>query len=680
MAGTMPLSRRWSGSAIALTLAGAGGAGWLVQAGGLEGVRTTLALHASSWQLDEILVLLLAPIIIVAVLSSVATLKLRRASARSIAERDLARRLALCDPLTGLLNRRGLDEALAELPPGPHRVVLIDIDDFKSVNDEHGHTTGDAILRDLAARLQTLVQEQGVIAARLGGDEMVVIAQSRGVFAAALQETLVRPLLYGLDGSLQATVSVGGAELEDGSFLDALERADADMYDAKRSRALRREATDTTRVFETELQGLSGPEEFCVHVVQINRAGDGGRPLSYGQAGPLTRAVRAALAAALPDLPIERLSNDVLGIAAPVSARDEVTQVIGGLAVACQVDGVTHHARLTIGRAGPRSRLELRDAVEQAQLALETARRDGRSIADFDEADRAALRSNVALLRDLRDAIQHDTLELHYQPKLNLRTNTVDSLEALVRWTHPEFGPVSPGFFIPLAEESGDIRAITRWVFSTACRASAKLQQQGLEQPIYVNVSALLVADEAFVADLIEEASRTGARLGIEVTETACLEQPERALINLQRLTDAGLRIAIDDYGVGLSSLTYLRQMPASELKIDMSFIRDLSESHRDPLIVRSTIDLAHALEMKVTAEGVDKPEILALLRVMGCDYVQGFEIAPALDLVACIAMLHEGVRPEAQLPDFAIQLRRFIKPVVQDAIPADHPGQCSAA
>ena len=128
-------------------------------------------------------------------------------------------------------------------------------------------------------------------------------------------------------------------------------------------------------------------------------------------------------------------------------------------------------------------------------------------------------------------------------------------------------------------------------------------------------------------------------------------------------LADAGLAIAIDDYGVGVSSLTYLRQMPASELKIDMSFIRDLAESHRDPLIVRSTIDLAHGLGLRVTAEGVDKAETLALLTIMGCDYVQGFHIAPAYPLDRCIDFMLTWTSPELQLPDFAQELRSLIQP-----------------
>lgn len=679
MAGASISFDRATGAAIGLTMGSTIAVGWLVRAGGLDWLRTTLASH-SAWRLDEALALLLVPIVIIAAFGIRTTRKASREAAQIIVERDHARGLALCDPLTKLLNRRGLEEALADLPSSPHRVVLIDIDEFKTVNDEHGHAVGDAILCDLAARLQRLVREQGVIAARLGGDEMVLIAPSNKAVTVATEAMLAKPLRFGPKGSLQVTISMGSADIEDGSFLSAIERADASMYEAKRSRTFRSHGPDTTRILETGLQGYPSDAEFCVLAIQIMRAGAGGRPLSYGQAGPLTRAVRTALAQALPRFPIERLSNDVLGIAVPAQERDEVSEIIRQLAVACQVDGVEHHAKLAVGRSGPRQRTELREAIEQALLALESARQSQRNVADFDEADRAALQTNIALLRDLRRALRDDALELHYQPKLNLRTNTVDSLEALVRWTHPEFGPVSPGHFIPLAEESGDIRAITRWVFSAACKGSLVLQAKGLDQPVYVNISALLVADEAFVAELIGEGSRTGANLGIEVTETACLEQPEQALVNLQRLTDAGFRIAIDDYGVGLSSLTYLRQMPASELKIDMSFIRDLSESHRDPLIVRSTIDLAHALEMKVTAEGVDKPETLALLRVMGCDYVQGFEIAPALELGECIKMLQGGVRVEAQLPDFAADLRRFIKPVVQPTTYREHMSHSSAA
>ena len=296
-------------------------------------------------------------------------------------------------------------------------------------------------------------------------------------------------------------------------------------------------------------------------------------------------------------------------------------------------------------------------------MAVERARRTGRDLVDFEEGDRVALRDNAALLRDLRAAIADDALELHFQPKLNVRTNTIDSLEALVRWSHQQRGQVSPAQFIPLAEESGDIRALTHWVFEAACRASLALRQQGLDQPIFVNVSALLIADDVFVSRLIATARSSEARLGIEVTETACLQQPQRALANLKRLADAGLAIAIDDYGVGLSSLTYLRQMPASELKIDMSFIRDLAESHRDPLIVRSTIDLAHGLGLRVTAEGVDKAETLALLTIMGCDYVQGFHIAPAYPLDRCTDFMLTWTSPQLQLPDFAQELRSLIQP-----------------
>lgn len=288
---------------------------------------------------------------------------------------------------------------------------------------------------------------------------------------------------------------------------------------------------------------------------------------------------------------------------------------------------------------------------------------DGSDPAALAVEDRQRARRDAMLMRDLRAAIATDTLEVHYQPKMDARAGRIVSLEALVRWTHPTLGPISPARFIPLAERSGIIRGLTLRVLERACRDFAYFAAEGRDQPIFVNISAQLVSEGAFVDRVIAETRAANVRIGIEVTETSVLEDPVRALANLDRVAAAGIPIAIDDYGVGLSSLTYLRQMPASELKIDMSFIRDLSSSHRDPLIVRSTVDLAHGLGMKVTAEGVDKPEILALLRVMGCDYVQGYQIARPMDREACLAFLWDDAAIDQSLPEFASVLARFARP-----------------
>lgn len=216
---------------------------------------------------------------------------------------------------------------------------------------------------------------------------------------------------------------------------------------------------------------------------------------------------------------------------------------------------------------------------------------------------------------------------LVYQPKLHARRNVIDSAEALVRWDHAELGLMLPDRFIDQCEVSGTINQLTLWTFEQALIDQRALRQQGCSLRLFVNLSAQLLTEEATVAALCDLARQPGADLGVEVTERSVIADPEIAFVNIRRLREAGLCIAIDDYGAGLSSLTYLKQIDADELKIDKSFVTSLGTSHRDPLIVRSTIDLAHALGMSVTAEGVETPAAHALLTVMGCDMMQGYLI-----------------------------------------------------
>lgn len=431
-----------------------------------------------------------------------------------------------------------------------------------------------------------------------------------------------------------------------------------------------------TRLFEAALAGRADPDAGY-GALAIGVGSVGGQPSSGDPAR--ARAIRDAIRAAMPGTPVELFGADVLLLACPFDQRDAHLERIRQ---ACDRmgDGAARSLSLAFGWAGPAGRLGLRRVIEAAKIALEQARRRGCEIVEIGTAELDAIADNARLLEDLRATIAEGGLALHYQPKLHAKSNRIESLEALVRWQHPERGAISPAMFVPLAEDSGDIRELTLWVLDQACRDSLQIRDSGHDQLIYVNVSAMLVADDRFVADIIARTVATGARIGIEVTETACLLQPERALVNLARLADAGMSIAIDDYGVGLSSLTYLRQMPATELKIDMSFIRDLAESHRDPLIVRSTIDLAHGLGLKVTAEGVDKPETLALLKVMGCDYIQGYQVSPPMTLAACIAFLENGVDTDALLPAFAMLLAQgggapaLARPAVASGCDAERP------
>ncbi|MGI4877340.1 MAG: EAL domain-containing protein [Janthinobacterium lividum] len=237
------------------------------------------------------------------------------------------------------------------------------------------------------------------------------------------------------------------------------------------------------------------------------------------------------------------------------------------------------------------------------------------------------------LLRELPAALDNDEIFLVYQPKLRLRTGEIDGVEALVRWKHPLLGGISRNVLIPLIEKSGKIRDLTVWVVRRAITEQRRLHDRGRALSVYVNISGALLTDAEFVRDVCALAATAAGPLGFEITETAFIDNPSVAMRNLRRFAEQGIAISIDDYGSGLSSLAYLKELPARELKIDKMFISGMTTSHRDPLIVRSTIDLAHALDMAVVAEGVESPATLALLKVMGCDFAQGFLISPALPI-----------------------------------------------
>jgi EAL domain-containing protein (putative c-di-GMP-specific phosphodiesterase class I)/GGDEF domain-containing protein len=281
------------------------------------------------------------------------------------------------------------------------------------------------------------------------------------------------------------------------------------------------------------------------------------------------------------------------------------------------------------------------EALVQAQSQSQS---QGAKVQIYREEDRERAAASLALLRDLREAIEQDGLTLAYQPKLRLSNHRIEVAEALVRWNHPVRGAISPDEFIALAEQTGLIDDLTRWVVRRALADQERLQDLGVEVAIHINLSGQMVADETFALWLLETIGQHSVgRLGLEITETAVINEPERALANLQSFAAAGLKIAIDDYGSGLSSLSYLKQLPAHELKVDKLFISQLTSSHRDPLLVRSTIDLAHALGMEVTAEGVEDAMTLALLKMMGCDLAQGYLVAPALELDALAIFVQAG-------------------------------------
>jgi diguanylate cyclase (GGDEF)-like protein len=270
--------------------------------------------------------------------------------------------------------------------------------------------------------------------------------------------------------------------------------------------------------------------------------------------------------------------------------------------------------------------------LRRADIAVAAAKEDYSGClvysAECDPYDPLAL----SLLGELRRALEADQLMLHYQPKVDLRSRSVIGAEALLRWHHPKRGPIGPQQFIPLAEQGGLIRPLTRWVLKEAVGQCHAWQQQGRALPVAVNLSArnLLdphLADE--VAGLLESSHLAPGDLLLELTESAVMADPIHSAATLRRLKDQRVKLSIDDFGTGYSSLTYLRTLPVSELKIDKSFVLGIKgDSDEDTVIVRSTTDLGHNLGLSVVAEGVESNRTLELLTSFGCDAAQGFFIA----------------------------------------------------
>lgn len=315
---------------------------------------------------------------------------------------------------------------------------------------------------------------------------------------------------------------------------------------------------------------------------------------------------------------------------------------------AIDLDGEPHRIELVLGGAGaPLASADDIRLAEEAEQAIEEAHH-GHVPVIRDLSSSTPVFDRHTLIRDLGEAHDRGEMFLQYQPKVHLRRQEICSAEALVRWQHPVRGLILPGDFIPVAEESRAIGPLTLWTLEQVIADQKMLAAEGHDLLIFINISGQLLGDAAFVARACQMVASSGARIGFEITETSVIRDPETAIAHLQIIAEVGIALAIDDYGAGLSSLAYLKQLPASELKIDKLFITQLTSSNRDPLIVRSTIDLAHALDMEVTAEGVETQASMALLSVMGCDMVQGFLISRPISIGAFRQFLDEDRHLEA--------------------------------
>jgi diguanylate cyclase (GGDEF)-like protein len=274
------------------------------------------------------------------------------------------------------------------------------------------------------------------------------------------------------------------------------------------------------------------------------------------------------------------------------------------------------------------------ELLQRADLALYRAKETGVTVGVYLKGDDGNHRDRLAILGDLRRAIASDELELHYQPKVSAVTGELVGCEALVRWRHPQKGFIPPSDFIPHAERTGAIRSLTTWVAGTALRDLERWQEAGLEIDVSINVSPVDLAEPDFadsIARLLVQTGASASHVVLEVTESGAMKDLPATLRKMDQLRVLGIRFSIDDFGTGYSSLAHLKRLPVDEVKIDRSFIQELEARCDDDVIVRSTINLGHALNLKVVAEGVEATSSWDALGRLGCDLIQGYFVSKPL-------------------------------------------------
>jgi len=338
----------------------------------------------------------------------------------------------------------------------------------------------------------------------------------------------------------------------------------------------------------------------------------------------------------------------VMTIAPDADGRQIAERILDRLTRPLVIEGARVRVKASAGLAeGHGSPVGIADLLRRADMAMYAAKARGTRIELYDPELDEANRTRLEIVQDLDAALVHNQFVLHYQPKVDVQTGATVGAEALVRWQHPTRGLLYPDAFLPTVEQCGLMSALTRSVLESAVKQLADWHADGLDISLAVNLSASDLLDERLaerIAELLAELAIPVNALELEITESVLMTDPDRARTVLEQLRRLGLRIAVDDYGTGYCALAYLRDLPVDELKIDRSFITHITADPRSAAIVRSTIELAHALDLTVVAEGVEQRNALNVLSSFNCDFAQGYHFSRPLTADAFAAWVQARV------------------------------------
>jgi diguanylate cyclase (GGDEF)-like protein len=523
-------------------------------------------------------------------------------------------------------------------------------------------------------------------------DEAVVVsseALGRDVAATILQSARVRQIDAGSGPSEGQRVPIGSHESPLGelrvshapvlaadelAFLQAIANVLADAIERLhaegdvRHQALHDALTGLPNrvLFSDRLeQAISAarrdPAPFSVLMIDLDHFKEINDTLGHSIGDQVLRQIGPRLTGLLrPGDTLARLGGDefmlLLPSAGSAQAREVTGRILAGMREPFALGELTVTVDASVGIVSyPTHGQDAETLVQRADIAMYVAKGRGGGEALYDPAEDPYDPERLKLIGDLRDAVSDGQLQLHYQPQFATGDLHVVGVEALVRWEHPTRGLLAPGDFIPVAEHTGLIRPLTLEVLRKAARQWRAWHEDGIEVTVAVNLSVANLLDNQLVDDLariLTEEQMSAECLVLEITESTVMTDPRRTIAMLERLAAMNIKLSVDDYGTGHSSLAYLRRLPVHELKIDRAFVQHLAVDDQDVQIVRSTIDLGHSLGLRVVAEGVEDARTLALLQAHACDLVQGFYLGRPVHADALLSQLRDTIsRPSTPTP-----------------------------